>query len=415
MLFISVVTHHPFHFLLLQAIALLIMNEGESAKQKDGLGLVDQDLPHVDEDLPDVECIDIDAEPDVILFHLSKVEEQFSTTNHILDWVRDHKDFKCLRSWSARGNSPLSGDQMDELLDPAVVDWNKFRRDVIKAFSDNKATSKNNKSSRAAAYMADTTELQTALSKKFIPSMDSPEKQQYFRCCVFTLSCTFVRRLQNRAKEVQTDLSERIDKILVSDWAPSDDTHCETLYNIAGAMLIGSRRKSEQQNTPLHLRPALRKLHQLNSITQDDAKVANLPIGRVAAEEVKHLTYVTRQFYELTCKFESVISSLLNEKEIVKYGSDILQSIKIVLSRKLSDSLKALFREENEEEDYFDFVQPTNDDLSGIANFLLNYYTNLRGKDWVRKKNAQHINHTETHRAKLGVQVSVTSLSVLDC
>ena len=82
-LFISVVTHHPFHFLLLQAIALLIMNEGESAKQKDGLGLVDQDLPHVDEDLPDVECIDIDAEPDVILFKTGHIKRQGSKWREI--------------------------------------------------------------------------------------------------------------------------------------------------------------------------------------------------------------------------------------------------------------------------------------------------------------------------------------------
>ena len=72
LLLLTAVTHYPFHSFLLQAIALLIMNEGESVKQKDGLGSVDQDLPHVDEDLLDVEYIDIDAEPDVILFHLTQ-------------------------------------------------------------------------------------------------------------------------------------------------------------------------------------------------------------------------------------------------------------------------------------------------------------------------------------------------------
>lgn len=108
------------------------MNEGGSSKQKDGLGSVDEELPDVDTDLPDVKYIVIDT--GLIWFNLSKLEERFITTNQVLDWRRDHKDFKCLRAWSAREKSPLSGNQMNELFLTASVNWEKFSRDGIKCF-----------------------------------------------------------------------------------------------------------------------------------------------------------------------------------------------------------------------------------------------------------------------------------------
>ena len=70
------------------------------------------------------------------------------------------------------------------------------------------------------------------------------------------------------------------------------------------------------------------------------------------------------------------------------YGEGVLRSVSALLSRK-DVGLQEILDES---------------EVVEVSTFLLNYYTGLRGKDFVRKENAQVVRSGETHRATIGVK-----------
>ncbi len=83
--------------------------------------------------------------------------------------------------------------------------------------------------------------------------------------------------------------------------------------------------------------------------------------------------------------------AVLNDDDIHMHGEGVLRAVSRLLSQK-DVGLKELldtWADENE--------------VMKLSVFLLNYYTGLRGKDFVRKQNAQVVRTGETHRATIGV------------
>eukprot|EP00956_Cyclotella_meneghiniana_P028093 scaffold64724_cov55-Cyclotella_meneghiniana.AAC.3 len=99
-------------------------------------------------------------------------------------------------------------------------------------------------------------------------------------------------------------------------------------------MLSSAQTKSKQNNVSDELAYALKELYQMHSIDVSEAEVSNLPIQRVKDREIHLLTYPSKKFYELICKYESVIEPLLEMKEIKKYGPGILNLAMNVLSKR---------------------------------------------------------------------------------
>lgn len=83
--------------------------------------------------------------------------------------------------------------------------------------------------------------------------------------------------------------------------------------------------------------------------------------------------------------------TLLNDDGIRTYGIGLLKKINTLLSKKDVGMMNLLGEFANDS------------DVREVSIFFLHYYTNLRGKDYVRKFNAQSIRSTETLRATVGV------------
>eukprot|EP00956_Cyclotella_meneghiniana_P017334 scaffold28132_cov73-Cyclotella_meneghiniana.AAC.1 len=230
------------------------------------------------------------------------------------------------------------------------------------------------------------------MSKKYFDGIDTPKKCESFSSAVSTIATLFVSKMENSADCIEDDISKRIDELLAVDWKPKDDTHSESLYYISGAMLSCAQTKSKQNNVSDELAYALKELYQMHSIDVSEAEVSNLPIQRVKDREIHLLTYPSKKFYELICKYESVIEPLLEMKEIKKYGPGILNLAMNVLSKRNLGVGDLLSYTSNES------------DAFAVNQFCLSYLIKLRGKDWVRKVNAQVLSDTETLRASFGTK-----------
>ena len=212
-----------------------------------------------------------------------------------------------------------------------------------------------------------------------------------WRSVLQSFACLYIEELENNANKAHDELSKKIDDILATPWNSMDNIQKECIYFIAGAMIKASNNKIQQQSTSDSLRESLRALVMLQMTTKEGAIEVEAPTRRVERREAVSLNYASPELFNIICKYESVYHTLLNEDGIKKHGEGLLKQINALLSRKdvgMKDLLGAW---------------ADDSDAMEVSKFFLNYYTNLRGKDYARKYNAQIISSTETHRATIGV------------
>ena len=156
-------------------------------------------------------------------------------------------------------------------------------------------------------------------------------------------------------------------------------------------MLEAAKQKMEDKRTSDTLRHSLGVLIKLQSCSKEEATAAGAPTRRVADREAVSLRYASNELYGVVCKYESVFRAVLNDDDIQMHGEGVLRAVSRLLSQKdvgLKDLLDT-WADENE--------------VTKLSVFLLNYYTGLRGKDFVKKQNSQVVRTGETHRATIGV------------
>jgi hypothetical protein len=239
--------------------------------------------------------------------------------------------------------------------------------------------------------------LQKNFSKCKIEEFGTIDRRDAWQSVLLTFTCLYIEELENSVNKDRAidELSKRIDDILATPWSPVDSSHAETLYYIVGAMINAANDKIQQKRTTDTLRDSLSTLVLLHKTTKDEAIKANLPTRRVEMREAVSLNYSTSDLYNVICKYESVFQTLLQEEEIRTYGIGLLRKINTLLSKK-DVGLKELLGELADDSD-----------VREVSIFLLKYYTNLRGKDYVRKWNAKSIISAETLRATVGVRFEV--------
>lgn len=322
--------------------------------------------------------------------------ERFPDAPTILDSLKSDQNIKYFRVWVKKGNACLSEEEFDNILDQSFVDWDSFRSNILQSIGENKATNRNNALKRSVKHMNRVTELKSMLSRQYFDGINtSKKKRDAFRSAVSTIASLFVSKLENSADCIEDDISKRIDELLAADWRPTSDTHSETLYYISGAMLHAAQAKSKQNNVSDELAYALKELYQMQSIDISEAEDSNLPFNRIKDREMALLTYPSNDFFQLVCKYESVIEPLLEMKEIKKYGPRILDLAMNVLSKR-NLGVAALLS----------FISSEGDEFA-VNQFCLSYLIKLRGKDWARKVNAQVVSDTETLRSSLGTKAAM--------
>ena len=242
--------------------------------------------------------------------------ERFPDAPTILDSLKNDSNIKFFRVWVKKGSTGLSEEEFDNILDQNFVDWERFRSNILQSIADNKATNRNNASKRSVSHMDRVTELKSMMSKKYFDGINTPKKRESFRSAVSSIASLFVSKLENSADSIEDDISKRIDELLRVDWRPRDDTHSECLYYISGAMLHAAQTKSNQNNVSDELAYALKELYQMQSIDVSEAEDSNLPFKRIQDRELTLLTYPSHKFYELVCKYESVIEPLLGDLQM---------------------------------------------------------------------------------------------------
>ena len=332
---------------------------------------------------------DYDSDDDEYVFMF--LLDRFPGWDEALAAIKKHETVKRFRSFASKKMSPLTAKEIDKALDPEYIPWNKFHSNLLQSIGDARGKSKTGASRGSVLHMNTKCKLKEKFCESHIEDFDTEDRQDAWRSVLQSFACIYIEEIENNADKARDELSKQIDDILATPWKPMDKIHEECIYFIVGAMVKAANDKIQQQKTSDSLRESLRSLVMLQTTTKDEAKEAEAPTRRVERREAVSLNYASKELYDVICKYESVYHTLLNEDGIKKYGEGLLKQINALLSRK-DVGMKDLLS-----------VWADHNDAREVSTFFLNYYTNLRGKDYARKYNAQIISSTETHRATIGV------------
>ena len=105
-------------------------------------------------------------------------------------------------------------------------------------------------------------------------------------------------------------------------WVPTDNKHSETMYYIAGAVLIMII-KFESQSTKKYTL-TMQEIRMNAVSTKTEARKNSLPMANVKSKEHVKLCYMNYPFSDLILKVESFYHTLLSKKSIALYGIQIL-------------------------------------------------------------------------------------------
>ena len=289
-------------------------------------------------------------------------------------------------------NNILCQDEVKQML--SIVDWNDFHTRLLEGMYNNRASNKKNAIDRSKTYTDYKFEQQQKIARNLPPFLinEHPKSQRrvdMWISGVDSLMTEFARLLEGKiVKGDGGDMRERIEGILDSDWQLKDKEHEQTIYYIAGFLLRTIYNKANDKNEKLaHI---FKELHGRASIKKDTAVAASLPVERVVKTEQVELKYANLEFFQVVTTIESIFDSMLNEKNVYLYGTLMI-----------ADMIHHLGTIDLG----FDQFMPSasEDEVTSVVRAVVDSYTNLRGKDFVRKRNARvGASHTETTRAKLG-------------
>ena len=133
----------------------------------------------------------------------------------------------------------LSNDEESLLLDKNYVDWAGLHSDVLLSIAAHRATSLNNAPPRSKMLTASKLRIFDQFQGKWFPNSiaNDPVKQKRWRAALRALAIDFCRIMERGALHDGRLLNEVIADILANDWNPHNNTHAETIYYIAGAIL----------------------------------------------------------------------------------------------------------------------------------------------------------------------------------
>ena len=325
-----------------------------------------------------------------LVYRAPEVEE-------VIPQLRDHsimsvwkENLKCLEL--------LSHHEINSLLDPNVVDWYDFHTSYLVSISNRRATSKTGASDKSHAQIDDLFSLSDQLQKdhpEFIVNSSSHKKNKW-QSHVAVLVMMYQQIVNNNICRGAADLPTRVRDILRQPWKPSDKTHEETIYYVAGAVanMIQNLAKTSKEVYAV----ALHDIQKNAITTKADARAALLPSGKVETKEMYHLCYPNQAFYDFVNKIESVFDTLLSERNLAFYGAEIIADITHALSKESLGIEKFFSRS------YDDSIKHE------VLRRIIWSYGRLRGKDFVRKCNAKvGAKHHETHRSALGTAAAIAS------
>lgn len=350
-----------------------------------------------------------DTEDDTISTYLYDLYNRQPTTEHILEQLKESHFFKAFKisSSSKRGLKCrwLTEVDVDSELDPDVVDWYDFQSGYIQSLYDCRGTNKKNSIERSHDQIDILiNKLCKELQNEYPPHIkDSPQQKlrDQWSSDIAVLAMEYVRIFNCSILRGVPDLPTRVRGILERSWQPSDKTHEETMYYVAGAVLkmisgLGERAKDKYIN-------ALLDIESNATTSKEGAQSASLPSGKVERNEVHNLTYVNRLFYDFVNRIESVFETLLCEKEMALYGHCIVKDITRVLCKE-ELGFNALLSNTHDE-----------DVIAEVLRRIIWSYGRLRGKDFVRKCNAKMgTKHHETTRSTLGTTAAIAAKNAKD-
>ena len=322
------------------------------------------------------------------------ITERTDEINVILDKIKKSFSFAALIAGSKVGSTLLNKEEILMLIDPSIVDWDKFHTDYIESIAMYRASSSDTARHSTIRHQDYVEKLVKTIKGKIPPSIASGGEMKVigWKAGIEMIAPEIQREMNHSIFHGARDLHKDVLDILKSNWEPIDDEHAATIYYITGAML----RVVENLKKKKHGHPFLQHFLDKATTTKDQAKSSSLPCERVATTEHHQLFYANEQFYDVMVRIESVFDYLLNVDNFAKYGIDLTDQLKDMLVK-----MDIGFRQ-------FMPTDTPEDSVMVVTNRILNAYVHMRGKDYTTKQNAQRgYNYHETHRANIGVKAQL--------
>ena len=125
----------------------------------------------------------------------------------------------------------LSKNEVERMLDPDVVQWERLHTDLLAAIYDHRASSKHIAAHRSKAFIDRRFQLFHVLAREHPPflSTSSMHKKAMWTSGIDALAADFARLFEERLTKGGGGLTSLINYIFEGNWIPSEGDHGETI------------------------------------------------------------------------------------------------------------------------------------------------------------------------------------------
>lgn len=274
-------------------------------------------------------------------------------------------------------------DQVDKLLDPSTLQWERLRHRVIESIAANAAQSKGTLAHRTRSHAAKKFEFYDKFTEDGInglPIDKDSTKGAMLKSLIGLLASEFVQLLEFGVVKGDTNVEKRAREILAVpvDVGALPRLEAETLYYLAGWSVFACKKASKGRKGKLG--DTLKNLAKGAMVERETAKCDNrLPCDKTEeTEKYDGLTYVSFEFFGFFVTIESIHKEMLKPSNLAVYGASMVKSLHECLALLLLDDFTAFLGD------------GTSEDLaSKTFKVFLSYFGRMRIKDFVMKCNAR--------------------------
>jgi hypothetical protein len=210
--------------------------------------------------------------------------------------------------------------------------------------------------------------------------LDTDKKKLEWESSLYSLSIVFASELNTGLGRTgqYMDMAATVNTLLGNDMSPPTDRKLSESWYYIASWLIFSMRKASKRRVG-DVQRALELLVRTASMTKEEAmEDSSLPTGRnVTEERYGGFTYASSSFFQFFVKLETLYETLLVDGMVKIWGSMLIEFIKDGI---LDSDLSIV--------EFLPDYESDEDTCRSIFHILLLTYGHLRGKDYMKRKNA---------------------------
>jgi hypothetical protein len=255
--------------------------------------------------------------------------------------------------------------------------WDRLREEIIESLKTSLSGVKRVSQwiLRAKDYSMKKTSTIIGMSREYAPLDDTAYD---FMALLQSLMYPFVILIEKYATTMRDSTIAEIIKSTAdidSDIFPKQQLQLEKLYYIAGWMLRAAEMEAQRRNEDSTIHKHLVTLVEYGEVSSQD-ELVELPVGEVVRTDAfGGLKYPNQMFFSFVAMIENACRTCLTANNTIIHGPYIAEELRLGLID--NHNVRSLLRD--------CCMIDTDEEVSGISEYLVRTYVRMRGKDFVRR------------------------------